>query len=254
MNKTLWSVVKSWQCMRSHTCDESKWTIVSAKKLWTWFLVEEPKWRDRIRKFRLLFTWTRTSLHYQTGVGKCPVLNIPLSYLLDMLFPIIGGCSIGTFTNPSEIYTQKGTQWTFLERFTTPMLTQHCFYSPGGTTTASAWHILRSIISTENTEADKTISSPFGAAKSFWFWTCCFSFRCQPATAHRDGLAKAPFWTWTSLCGSSPLEPTYGNGKCQNIPLENSLCQGLAMDLLGDQLDPSQIAFFHVCWKQFELV
>ena len=38
-----------------------------------------------------------------TGVGKCPffgILNITFKYLLDIISPIVGWCSIGTFTNP----------------------------------------------------------------------------------------------------------------------------------------------------------
>ena len=38
-----------------------------------------------------------------TGVGKCPflgILNITFKYLLEFISPIVGWCSIGTFTNP----------------------------------------------------------------------------------------------------------------------------------------------------------
>ena len=38
-----------------------------------------------------------------TGVGKCPFLgnlNITFKYLLDIISPIVGWCSIRTFTNP----------------------------------------------------------------------------------------------------------------------------------------------------------
>ena len=37
------------------------------------------------------------------GVGKCPflgILNITFKYLLEIISPILGWCSIGTFTNP----------------------------------------------------------------------------------------------------------------------------------------------------------
>ena len=38
-----------------------------------------------------------------SGVGKCPflgILNITFKYLLEIISPILGWCSIGTFTNP----------------------------------------------------------------------------------------------------------------------------------------------------------
>ena len=38
-----------------------------------------------------------------SGVGQCPflrILNITLKYLLEFISPIVGWCSIGTFTNP----------------------------------------------------------------------------------------------------------------------------------------------------------
>ena len=40
-----------------------------------------------------------------TGVGKCPflgILKITFKYMLEIISPIVGWCSIGTFTNPVE--------------------------------------------------------------------------------------------------------------------------------------------------------
>ena len=48
------------------------------------------------------------SLEVKTGVGKCPVLgilNITFKYLLVIISPIVGWCSIRTFTNPCKIPT-----------------------------------------------------------------------------------------------------------------------------------------------------
>ena len=41
--------------------------------------------------------------NHWSGVGKCPslgILNITFKYLLEIISPIVGWCSIGTFTNP----------------------------------------------------------------------------------------------------------------------------------------------------------
>ena len=41
--------------------------------------------------------------HVRSGVGKCPflgILNITFKYLLEIISPILGWCSIGIFTNP----------------------------------------------------------------------------------------------------------------------------------------------------------
>ena len=49
------------------------------------------------------FTGSRISGRKVTGVGKCPflgILNITFKYLLEIISPMVGWCSIGTFTNP----------------------------------------------------------------------------------------------------------------------------------------------------------
>ena len=52
----------------------------------------------------------------KAGIGKCPflrILNITFKYLLHILSPIVGWCSIGTFTNPCK-KNEPPTWWCLL--------------------------------------------------------------------------------------------------------------------------------------------
>ena len=54
-----------------------------------------------------------------TWVGKCPflgILNITFKYLLEIISPILGWCSIGTFTNPCQRSLEWLIMWTSKNR------------------------------------------------------------------------------------------------------------------------------------------
>ena len=86
------------------------WPISFTKE--AWLQAEQPpspstgsSHAERWTAIGWFSTWPNYTSNYGhfTRVGKCPflgILNITFNYLLEIISPIVGWCSIGTFTNP----------------------------------------------------------------------------------------------------------------------------------------------------------
>ena len=93
--------VASWPRKQFRCLNSNKWCKMTVD---SWILGPEL---SCIFFFGLLpVTWQQPT----TGVGKCPflgILNITFKYLLEIISPIVGWCSIGTFTNPCTSRTKR---------------------------------------------------------------------------------------------------------------------------------------------------